>query len=344
MRGSGSATTTGNHPCGSCTDCPKLAATRHPGDGGNADAGLAVLRARSGLQKLQALIGILFFMSAGVGAFLLATDRSLWLLAVSHAVGLIIIVAIDAVLGFVSLVSWKRAYVPSIAAAVLGFVLQLGDIFTAPQYGLTMAYFADYLFGLWAFDLLLALQVSVLVVALVGRPYAVSLARRKTRRGRELNLTRRSFVRSFAALAGAVGIGVILSSIKLPAETTNATRSTTSTSQTGSASGSIANVNSLRVGAPLQFDYPFGYPNLLFKKADGSLVALSLLCTHVCCVCSYDSGSNNIYCPCHGSVFDAEGNVLKGPASTSLPKVLLRVDGAGNIFPSGVSNPGPCHA
>ena len=287
-------------------------------------------------------MGLLLLLSSCVGAFLLATDRSLWLLAVSHAVGLIIIVAIDVILGILSFVSWKGAYVPSIAAAVLGIILQLGDIFTAPQYGLTIPYFAGYLFGLLAFDVLLALQLAVVLIGVLGRPYAINLARRKTRMGRELNLSKRGFLKSLAGLAAAIGIGVLVSSIKLPAGTVN-TQSTVTTTQSGTGAGSIANVNNVRVGVPVQFEYPAGYPNVLLKKSDGSILALSLLCTHVCCTCTYDSASDKVYCPCHGSVFDANGNVLQGPASSPLPQVQLKVDVAGNVFPTGISNPGPCH-
>jgi arsenite oxidase small subunit len=286
------------------------------------------------------LTGLLLFFSSGVAIYLLATDRSLWLLAVSHAVGLIIIAAIDAILAVLSFVSWRSAYVPSMAAALLGFVLQIGDVFTAPQYGLTITYFADYLFGLWAFDVLLTLQLAILLLGVIGRPYAVSLARRKTRRGRELNLSKRGFLKTLAGMAGAIGLGVLVSSVKLPAGPSQTTTST----QTGVAAGSIANTNNLRSGVPIQFEYPAGYPNVLLKKTDGTLLALSLLCTHVCCVCSYDSASSRIYCPCHGSVFDANGNVLQGPASSPLPQVQLRVDAAGNVYPTGITNPGPCHA
>jgi len=304
--------------------------------------GISKEKARSSLQRFQSIAGLLLLLSSGVGAYLLATDRSLWLLAVSHAVGLIIIVAIDLILGILSFFSWKSAYVPSIAAAVLGIVLQLGDIFTAPQYGLTIPYFAQYLFGLLAFDVLLALQLAVVLIGVLGRPYAVNLARRKTRIGRELNLSKRGFLKSLASLAAAIGIGVLVSSIKVPAGTTN-TQSTVTTTQSGTGAGSIANVNNLRVGVPVQFEYPAGYPNVLLKKSDGSILALSLLCTHVCCTCTYDSASDKVYCPCHGSVFDANGKVLQGPASSPLPQVQLKVDVAGNVFPTSISNPGPCH-
>ena len=304
--------------------------------------GVSRARARSSLARLQSIMGLLLLVSAGTGIFLLATDRSLWLLAVSHAVGLIIIVAVDLVLGLLGVVAAKGAYVPSIAAALLGCVLQLGDIFTAPQYGLTIQYFAGYLFGLWAFDLLLALQVAIVVIGMAGRPYAVSLARRRGRASGEFNFTRRGFVKSLAMIAGAIGVGVLVSSVKLPSNSSTTTQTTTTT-QSGTGSGAIANTKSLQAGVPVYFDYPAGYPNILLKSSDGSLTALSLLCTHVCCQCSYDPPSKEIYCPCHGSVFDAKGNVLQGPASSPLPTVQLRVDGAGNVFPTGISNPGPCH-
>jgi Rieske Fe-S protein len=320
----------GPTPEAPCAGCSRFAAAGSRG-------GMSKERARTSLQRLQSLVGLLLFLSAGVAIYLLATDRSLWLLAVSHAVGLIVIVAVDLLLGVLSFATSKRAYVPSIAAALLGFVLQLGDVFTAPQYGLTIPYFAEYLFGLWAFDVLLALQLAILLLGVLGRPYAINLARRKTRSGRELNLTKRSFLTSLVAIASMIGLGVLVSSIKLPSGSTQ-----TTATESGTA-GAIANTNNLRVGASVPFDYPSGYPNVLLKKSDGSLVALSLLCTHVCCVCTYDPTSNRVYCPCHGSVFDANGNVLQGPASSALPQVQLRVDASGNVFPTGISNPGPCH-
>lgn len=329
---------------GSCPDCPRTMARRSESTskGESAPKGISKEEARSGLRRLQAFMGLFFFLSAGTGAYLLATDRSLWLLAVSHALGLIMIVVIDVILGLLSIFSTKSAYLPSIAAALLGFTLQLGDIFTAPQYGMTISYFAGYLFGLWAFDLLLALQLAVVIAGVVGRPYALHLARRKTRRGRELSYTRRSFVKSLVAIAGVIGIGVLVGSIKLPAPAPQSSQTTATATQTDGGNGAIANVNNLKVGVPVYFDYPAGYPNILLKNADGSLTALSLLCTHVCCQCSYDTSTKMIYCPCHGSVFDSGGNVLRGPANAPLPTIQFSQDSAGNITPTGVLNPGPC--
>ncbi len=301
--------------------------------------GLNKESARTGLDRLQVGIGILLLLAATAGVYLLATDGSLWNLALSHALGLIVIVAVDLVVGFASLLSRRSVYVPSLAAAALGVVLQLGDILTAPQYYQTVQYFAGYLFGLWAFDLMLAVQFLVLFLGLRGRRQAAFLARRRSRRGRELEYSRRGFVKSIGAFGALVGFVALLSSIKLPVSS-NAL--TTTTAEAGAPTGSIAKVSSLKVGTPIYFEYPAGYPNLLKLQKDGTLVAVSMLCTHVCCQLEYDPGYDEFGCPCHGSVFDTSGAVLQGPANVSLPKVSLRTDSNGYVYPTGVDNPGPC--
>lgn len=45
--------------------------------------------------------------------------------------------------------------------------------------------------------------------------------------------------------------------------------------------------------------------------------AVSLVCTHLGCTVSATPGE--LVCPCHGSIFDWKGNVLKGPADRPLP-------------------------
>jgi cytochrome b6-f complex iron-sulfur subunit len=318
--------------CESCARAAAPAATR---------PSMGKETARRGLRRLQTVSGLLLLASGAAGIYLLATDKSLWLLAVSHAVGLVMIVIIDFALGLYSLASPKSAYLPSIAGAFLGLVLQVGDVFTAPQYNMTIPYFAHYLFGLGAFDLLIALQGAVIVVGIAGMPHARYLARRKTRRGKELDYTRRGFMKALASFAGLVGLGVVVGSVKIPAPANNSL-STASVSRTGTAQGAVANVNSLKTGVPVYFEYPSGYPNALMKNSDGSLTAVSMLCTHVCCQLSYIPTAKIFYCQCHQSEFDLSGKVIRGPAYFDLPTIKLRVDGSGNVFPTGVSNPGPC--
>jgi Rieske Fe-S protein len=276
--------------------------------------------------RLQRFLGLAFLVSALAEIYLLATDKSLWLLAISHAVGLVVLVAIDLVLGTLNLRLRKRVYLPSLAAAFLGCMLQLGDVLTAPEYNMTMQYFAKYLFGLWPFDLVLALQFAIILVGVAGRGYVRELARRqKTQRARERGYSRRGFLRSIAILAAVVGVAVGLGSVKLlpPSPPTSQGSQTSQSSRSSQSSGSaapkgaIANVNDLQVDSPVYFEYPKGSPSILLKKTDGSLIALSMLCTHVCCELSYEPTYNEIYCPCHGSVFSTSGGGHKGASGDS---------------------------
>ena len=313
--------------------------------------GLSKAEATSGVRRLQLFFGLAFLLSAFAGVYLLATDASLWLLAISHAVGLVVIVVIDVVIGALNFLSRKKTYLPSLAAAFLGFLLQLGDVLTAPQYNMTMQYFASYLFGLWAFDLLLALQFAIIFVGVAGRGYVRELARRqKTQRARELGYSRRGFLKAITVFGGLIGIAVAAGSVKLPppsppsSQTSQSSQSSQS-SQTPPAtrpSGAIANINNMQVDSPVYFQYPKGYPNILLKDAAGALTAVSTLCTHVCCECTYEPSNKVIFCPCHGSVFDATGNVLRGPAGTPLPSIRLTVDTSGYIYPTGINGSGPC--
>ena len=65
---------------------------------------------------------------------------------------------------------------------------------------------------------------------------------------------------------------------------------------------------------------------IIFNTGDGFL-ALSSVCTHQSCQVSYDHGSNNLPCPCHGSVFSTTGAVVNGPADSPLKKYEVAQEG-----------------
>lgn len=51
--------------------------------------------------------------------------------------------------------------------------------------------------------------------------------------------------------------------------------------------------------------------------------AISSICTHLGCTVRWHPEKNRFICPCHGSQYDAEGRVVRGPASRSLPLLTL---------------------
>jgi Rieske Fe-S protein len=58
-----------------------------------------------------------------------------------------------------------------------------------------------------------------------------------------------------------------------------------------------------------------------FRDQDGRLHAVSSACTHMGCQLHWNNVEESWDCPCHGSRFDADGNVLHAPAVTPLPKL-----------------------
>jgi cytochrome b6-f complex iron-sulfur subunit len=63
----------------------------------------------------------------------------------------------------------------------------------------------------------------------------------------------------------------------------------------------------------------------------GGVYAVSAVCTHLGCITRYLSDEKYIACPCHGSRFDLEGNVIHGPAPRSLPWLDVQTDASGNL-------------
>lgn len=92
---------------------------------------------------------------------------------------------------------------------------------------------------------------------------------------------------------------------------------------------------SFQAGDPA--DYPEG--TVRFNREErtyviggaGGIYALSAVCTHLGCITRYVSDENIIACPCHGSRFDLEGNVIHGPAPRPLPWFDVETDTSGRL-------------
>jgi cytochrome b6-f complex iron-sulfur subunit len=52
---------------------------------------------------------------------------------------------------------------------------------------------------------------------------------------------------------------------------------------------------------------------------------INAVCTHLGCVVPWNASENKFICPCHGSQYNAEGKVVRGPAPLSLALVHANV-------------------
>jgi cytochrome b6-f complex iron-sulfur subunit len=72
--------------------------------------------------------------------------------------------------------------------------------------------------------------------------------------------------------------------------------------------------------------------NVVIGRDNQGLYAMSAVCPHAGCLVEDTSGSISagLSCPCHGSAFDGNGGVTRGPARSSLQhyKVTIAADGS----------------
>ncbi|NUC71874.1 FAD-dependent oxidoreductase [Haloterrigena sp. SYSU A558-1] len=62
-----------------------------------------------------------------------------------------------------------------------------------------------------------------------------------------------------------------------------------------------------------------GRPMGVYRDEEGSVHAVSAVCPHMGCLVRWNDAERTWDCPCHGSRFTHEGNVLSGPALEGLP-------------------------
>jgi Rieske Fe-S protein len=63
------------------------------------------------------------------------------------------------------------------------------------------------------------------------------------------------------------------------------------------------------------------------KDASNRVAAFGPQCTHLGCAIHWDDTKTEFLCPCHNSVFDAQGKVVSGPAPRPLDRYETKIDG-----------------
>jgi len=89
-------------------------------------------------------------------------------------------------------------------------------------------------------------------------------------------------------------------------------------------------------------DYKLGSLRVLSSNVavgldNGGLFAMSAVCTHSGCLLedNPETMAAGLSCPCHGSTFDGDGKVTRGPARTALQHYQVTVASDGSITVDG---------
>jgi Rieske Fe-S protein len=92
------------------------------------------------------------------------------------------------------------------------------------------------------------------------------------------------------------------------------------------------NPSLLPLGVPQNLPLPAQIPQarIFLQKDEGGYFALDNVCTHLGCLI-HPQPSGGFACPCHGSLFTADGQVTRGPAARPLPYLELQWDSTGQL-------------
>jgi cytochrome b6-f complex iron-sulfur subunit len=76
-----------------------------------------------------------------------------------------------------------------------------------------------------------------------------------------------------------------------------------------------------------------GDPTYLIVTDDGKIenYGLNAVCTHLGCVVPWNGAENKFMCPCHGSQYNNQGKVVRGPAPLSLALAHADVNASGVV-------------
>jgi len=91
----------------------------------------------------------------------------------------------------------------------------------------------------------------------------------------------------------------------------------------GKAKKELLRIN--KADLPHQGALVFRESRVAIVRAGEDLYALSLVCSHL--GCTVNVTSKELVCPCHGSVFNRQGEALKGPAVEPLERLELQEQG-----------------
>ncbi len=100
----------------------------------------------------------------------------------------------------------------------------------------------------------------------------------------------------------------------------------------------VGGIASLPVNQPINLRFPFETEDAylrettihdvwVVKRSSSEITVFSPICPHLGCHYDWHADGNEFICPCHGSVYSMEGQVLGGPAPRPLDTLPWRLEG-----------------
>lgn len=136
-----------------------------------------------------------------------------------------------------------------------------------------------------------------------------------------------------------VGVGWVASSLpiaiaacsKTPesASTSNQPAKTTANVSREDGFQSVGTISQLESnnGQILDRDFPAGPLLVVHNPAEPNISAVNPTCTHRGCIVGWQVEKKALICPCHGSKFDINGEVIEGPATEPLATYEVKTEG-----------------
>lgn len=136
-------------------------------------------------------------------------------------------------------------------------------------------------------------------------------------------LNRRDFLKRSTGFIGAASMVSAASQVGCIPSTAPAIRAELSENKIA-VNTAIPELSRVGDGVKLEND-ALEYPLLFIRKTGSTFVAVSTECTHL--GCQVRMQRTVLRCPCHGSAYDLEGNVLNGPTEHPLRRYNIRMKG-----------------
>jgi Rieske Fe-S protein len=138
--------------------------------------------------------------------------------------------------------------------------------------------------------------------------------------------TRRTVLTTGVAVAGAAAGAVALAACGTDSGSSSSTGGSGGSAAPAASGTTVAALSDIQVGQAKSVTVN-GQEAIVARPTETTAACFSAICTHQGCTVKPDGAKLN--CPCHGSVFNAlTGAVEKGPASTALPSIAVKVDGS----------------